>query len=153
MDRACSLPEGRSEAVGTGVTSADDDDVAALCVDGGLELVALLDPVRARQVVHGLVHAGQVPSGYGQVPTLSGTAGEYHCVIVGPELLHRKVHPHRRVGPELRALGFHLRQAPVEVTLFHLELGDPVPQQAPDAVRPLEHHHDVPCPGELLGRR
>ena len=55
-------------------------------------------------------------------------------------------------GTELGPLGLHLGQATFDMALLHLELGDPVAQQAPDAVGPLEHHHPVAGPGQLLGR-
>jgi hypothetical protein len=45
----------------------------------------------------------------------------------------------------------HLVQAPVEVALLHLELGDAVAQQPADAVGALEHHHRVAGPRQLLG--
>ena len=35
-------------------------------------------------------------------------------------------------------LGLHLRQARIEVALFHLEVGDAVAEQTADAVVPLE---------------
>ena len=43
------------------------------------------------------------------------------------------------------------REAPVEVALLHLELGDAVAQQAADAVGALEHDDVVAGPGQLLG--
>ena len=43
------------------------------------------------------------------------------------------------VGAELGALGLHLLEAPLEVALLHLELGDAVAQQSADAVGALEH--------------
>ena len=55
------------------------------------------------------------------------------------------------VGAELGALGLHLGEAPVEVALLHLELGDAVAQQPADAVGPLEHDDVVAGAGELLG--
>ncbi len=51
---------------------------------------------------------------------------------------------------ELRALGAHLRQPPVQVPLFHLELGDAVAQQAARGVGALEHGHVVTLTGQLL---
>ena len=152
MHRARALPECGSETVGTGVTTTDDDDVAAFCIDGSLEVIALLDPVRARQVVHCLVHTGKFASWNGKVTCLGGSAGQDDGVVIGLQLLHRKVHPHCRVGSKLRALGLHLSQPPVQVALFHLELGNPVPQQAPDPVGALEYHHAVSSTGELLCR-
>ena len=54
-------------------------------------------------------------------------------------------------GAELGALGPHLVEAPVEVALLHLELGDAVAQQPADAVGPLEDDDVVAGPGQLLG--
>ena len=47
---------------------------------------------------------------------------------------------------ELGALGAHLRDAPVEVALLHLELGDAVAQQAADAIGAL-------VDGDVVARR
>ena len=55
------------------------------------------------------------------------------------------------VGAELGPLGLHLGEAPLEVALLHLELGDAVAQQAADAVGPLEHDDVVAGPRQLLG--
>ena len=54
---------------------------------------------------------------------------------------------------ELGALGLHLREAPVEVALLHLELGDAVAQQPADAVGALEHDDVVAGARELLRGR
>ena len=54
-------------------------------------------------------------------------------------------------GAEDRALAAHLVQAPVEVLLLHLELGDAVAQQAADLVGPLVDRDRVAGPGQLLG--
>ena len=56
-------------------------------------------------------------------------------------------------GAELGALLLHLGEAPVQHRLFELEFGDPVTQQATDALGTLEDHHSVPGPGELLSGR
>ena len=52
----------------------------------------------------------------------------------------------------LSALGLHLPDPAIQVTLFHLELGDPVAQQPAERVGPLEHGDRVPGAGQLLGR-
>ena len=59
--------------------------------------------------------------------------------------------PTSTLRAELGALGPHLGQAAVEDRLLHLELGDAVAQQAADAIGPLEDHHPVAGPGQLLG--
>ncbi len=59
--------------------------------------------------------------------------------------------PHRDAAAELDALGLHLGQAAVEDRLLHLELGDPVAQEPAGLLGPLEDHHLVAGPGQLLG--
>ena len=59
--------------------------------------------------------------------------------------------PHRDPAPELDAFGPHLVEPAVEHRLLHLELGDPVAEQPPGLLGPLEHHHLVAGPGQLLG--
>ena len=55
-----------------------------------------------------------------------------------------------RVGAELGALGLHLGDAPLEVALLHLELGDAVAQQPADAIGALEHDRVVAGACQLL---
>ena len=54
-------------------------------------------------------------------------------------------------GAEDGALAAHLVEAPVEVLLLHLELGDAVAQQAADLVGALVDRDGVAGPGQLLG--
>jgi hypothetical protein len=54
------------------------------------------------------------------------------------------------VGAEFRAFGLHLLDAPVDVPLLHLELGDAVPQESTDPIRTLEHDDVVARSRELL---
>ena len=55
--------------------------------------------------------------------------------------------PHRNSTPSAT----HLVEPAVEHRLLHLELGDPVAEQAAGLLGPLEHHHLVAGPGQLLG--
>src|SRR3546814_4317172 len=63
-------------------------------------------------------------------------------VVLGAELVDADVLADVSVGPELGALGLHLREAPVEELLLHLELGDAVAEQATDA-RSEEHTSEL----------
>ena len=54
-------------------------------------------------------------------------------------------------GAEDGALAAHLVEAPVEVLLLHLELGDAVAQQAADLVGALVDRDGVAGAGQLLG--
>ncbi len=60
---------------------------------------------------------------------------------------------HRRGTTELDALGPQLGEAAVEHGLLHLELGDPVPQQATGSLGALVDHHPVSGPRQLLRAR
>ena len=140
---------GGAETVGAGVAAADDDHVLALDVDGS-SAVALLLTVGERQVLHRLVHAGQLAAGHRKVAPGCGAGGQHHGVVRGEQHFHVDTAADCCVGAELGALGLHLLDATVEVTLLHLELGNAVAQQAADAIGTLEHHDVVARPRELL---
>ena len=145
----------RAETVGPGVAATDDDDLLVLGGDRRLAIradhvIALLDPVGPGQKLHRLVDPVEFTTGDRQVARRGRTAGKDDGVVVQPQLRDGDVDADVDARPELGALGLHLRQPPVDVALLHLELGDAVPQQAADAVGPLEHGHGVACTGELL---
>ena len=108
-------------------------------------------PVGQRQELHGLVDAGQLPAGIGRsratvAPTASTTASwaaRISAAALSPA--------HRHPAHELGALGAHLLQPAVEEPLLHLELGDPVAEQAAGLVVALVDGDGVAGPGELLG--
>ena len=139
------------EAVGAGVAAADDDDVLAADVDRRLLDVAELHPVGVRQVLHRLMDPVELATGDRQVAPIGRPAGEDDRVVRGAEHLDVDGFADDRVGAELGALRLHLGEAPIDVALLHLELGDAVAQQAADAIGPLEHDHLVAGAGELLG--
>ena len=144
-----------AQAVGAGVATADDDHLLALGGDRRLAVVALDVIARGkavgpRQVLHRLVDALEVTAWNRQIPACCRTAGQHHRVELLAQLLRGDVDTDVDPGTELGALGAHLFQAPVDVPLLHLELGDAVPQQPADAVVPLEHGDRVPGSGELL---
>ncbi len=108
-------------------------------------------PVGRRQVLHGLVDAVQVarraPAGRGprwrRRPARSRR--------IGPQLAGGDVRADVDAAAELGALGPHLVQAPVQVPLLHLELGDAVAEQAAGRSARSNTVTVVPGPGELLG--
>ena len=86
-DRLGAVPEGRADAVGTGVAAADDDDMLAVGVDVAAVVLARQHAVLVRrigkearlilcEVLHGEVHAVNVASGDGQVVGDGGADGE-----------------------------------------------------------------------------
>ena len=110
-------------------------------------------PVGLRQVLHRLVQATQLAPGDRQVARLGGADGEHDGVVPVLQALGGQVLADVDAGPEHGALAAHLVQAPVEVLLLHLELGDAVAQQAADLVRALVDRDRVAGAGQLLGDR
>ena len=107
--------------------------------------------VRQWQVLHRLMDAVQFAPGDRQVAPRRRPTGEHDRVVRGDEDVDVDTGADSRVGAELGALRFHLPEPPLEVALLHLELGDPVAQQAADPVGALEHDHVVTRARELLG--
>ena len=153
-DRAGAVAVRGAEAVGAGVAAADDDHVLAAGVDRHVVdgEVALLGLVRPGQVLHRLVDAAELAAraragrATAVAPPASTSASNSLAQLVDVE-----VDADLDAGAELGALGLHLLEAPVEVALLHLELGDAVAEQPADAVGPLEHDDAVAGAGELLG--
>ena len=121
-------------------------------VISGFVDVALLHAVAPRQVLHRLVHADELAPGDRKIAPRGGAARERDRVEL-LEVADGHVVADVRVRLETRALGLHLRDAPVEVALLHLELGDAVPHQTADAVGALEHGDVVTGARELLRGR
>ncbi len=112
--------------------------------------------VRRREEVHRLQDAGQLASTDVEVTRRGGADGEDDGVVAVHEIGagdgSLALAPDIGAGPEAGALGGHLRQAPVEVVLLHLELGDAVAEQATDGVGALVHRDGVAGTRELLRR-
>ena len=141
---------GRADAVRSGVAAADDDDMLA----GGHDLVrhgiAGDDLVLLRQELHREVHAGEVAARHVEVARRFGAAGQHDRVELVQQLLRRDVAADMRIRPELDAFERHLRHAPVDQMLLHLEVGNAVAQQAADAIGLFEQHDIVAGARELL---
>ncbi len=140
----------RAQTVGTRVAAADDDHVLAVNIDRRYVDVALLHPVGRGQVLHRLMNATELTTGDRQVAGSRGTAGQDDRVVRGQQDLDVDAITDDRSGAELGALGLHLGDAPIEVALLHLELGNAVAQQAADAVGAFEHDDVVTGPRQLL---
>src|SRR6185369_9172363 len=152
-DRA--LPVRGAEAVGGGVTAADDDDPLAGRVDGRSRQVAGPDPVGQRQVVHRLVDAGESAAGHLEVPGVQRSSGEHDGVDSGAQLddVESALAADVYAGAQLGALGGQLGEPLVDEVLGHLEVGDAVAQQTAEPVRTLVDHDVVAGAGQLLGAR
>ncbi len=76
-----------AQAVGAGVTAADDDDVLAGRDDRRDLEVAFLNPVRGLQVLHREVDAVELAAGRRQVAARGRTHGEHDRVVRVAQLL------------------------------------------------------------------
>ena len=111
------------------------------------------DLVLLRQEIHREDDAVEIAARHVEVARRLGAAGEHDRVEFREQLRRGNVDADVRVGPEFHALDRHLRHAPVDQVLFHLEIGNAVAQQAADAVRLLEQHDVVAGARELLRAR
>ena len=107
--------------------------------------------VLLRQEIHGEMDAVELAPGDRQVARLLGAAGEHHRVVVGERALSAaRFDADMGVVVEDHALGLHLRHAPVDVMLLHLEVGNAVAQQAAGLGVLLVDVHVVAGARELL---
>ena len=88
-----------------------------------------------------------------QIARRFGAAGRARSRRTREQLLRRNVDADVRIRAELDALLGHLRHAPVDEVLLHLEVGNAVAQQAADAIGLLEQHDVVAGARELLRAR
>ena len=87
-------------------------------------------PVLLRQEFHGEVNALEVAARRWQVAAFLGAARQHHGIVAGEEIARRQCHADMGAAMEAHALRLHLGDAPVDVMLLHLEVGDAVAQQA-----------------------
>ena len=144
-----------SDAVGAGIAAADHDDVLALCGDGagGCRLVfavAGIALVLLRQEVHREMNAAEIAAEDLQVARLLGAAGQRNRVEFLDQRAERHVSPDLDPGAEFHALGLHLTDTAVDQPLLHFEVGDPVAQQATDAVGLFEQRDPMSGARQLL---
>ena len=142
---------GGPQAVRTGVAAAENDHVASGGADGIRHPVPGHQPVLASQVLHGEVHALQIPPGNRKVSRRQRPDREDDRVEAPCERVEIEVLTDVDAGFKLDPFGAHLIETAVQPLLLHLEVGDAVAQQASRPVVPLEHGHRVTDPRELLG--
>ncbi len=175
--RRRALAVGGAQAVGPGVATTNDDDLLAPGIDRRGGEGSLSDQVGRLQVLHREVDPGELTARDLQVSGHRGPARQDQRVELlpqGPGRDHLDVggiggaqaagksrferalgHLGRRDADqggaaEADPLGHQLGQTAVEHSLLHLELGDAVAQEAAGLLGPLEHHHLVAGPSQLL---
>ncbi len=143
----------RADAVRAGIAATENNDVLALRGQLVDDHIAGTDAVLLYEVLHGEMHPGEVPAGNGEVARLERARRHHHGVVTRPQLVPGDVHPDVHARAEPCSLGLHLLEPGLEMLLLHLEVRDPVAQEAADAVVPLEDGDRVAGAGELLRRR
>jgi len=140
LDAPGPLPLGGAQAIGAGVTAAQDDDVLVLGADELLvgNMVSHIPPVLEREVVHRLVDAVQFAAGDFEIARGSGPAAQHDGVEIPTQFLDLDVLTHVGVGLEDNPLGFHEPHPAIDDFLIELEVGYAVHQQATDAVGAFE---------------
>src|SRR5262249_29918325 len=131
---------------------ADHDDLFALGEDG-LDIALRLithTPVLLRQEIHREMDALELTAGDGQVARLLAAASEHHRIVVLDELVGRYTDANMCVVVKNDGLGLHLLDTPVDVNLFHLEVGDAVPEQSAGFCPAFIDMHFVPSARKLL---
>ena len=88
--------------------------------------------------------------GIGRSREASGAAGEHHRVEAFGDALDRHADADMRAVMKHHALGFHLRDAPRDVVLLHLEVRNAVGEQPAGAGELLEQMHLMAGARELL---
>ncbi len=106
--------------------------------------------VLLRQEVHGEMHAGEVAAGDRQVTRLLRAARQEQRIVAVREVLRLHVDADIDAVMEGHALRLHLLDAAVDVALLHLEVGNPVAEQAAGAGVLLVEVDVMAGAGELL---
>ena len=117
----------------------------------GADRLAADAAVLLRQEIHREMHAAEIAAGRREIARGLRPAGQRHGVEVLNQGLAADVAPHHRAGMEDHAFCLHLLDAPLDVALLQLEIGNAVAQQAAGMRVLLEHMHCVARAGELLG--
>src|SRR5690606_41993151 len=91
----------------------------------------------------------QLPPRHRQVARRFRAAREHDRVELLEQLLRGNVDAHMHAGPELDALGRHLRHAAVDLVLLELEVGNAVAHQPADPVLAIDQPDLVSRTDEL----
>ena len=141
-----------TQAVGSSVTAPNDHNFLSRCGNWSLvdREITFLSAVRPRKIFHCLVDPLEISTFYGEIPPLGCSAREYNGIELLPNFISAYIDADIYPGAELGALLFHLLHASVDMTFFHFELGNAVPQQTADAISPFENAHCVSGASQLL---
>ncbi len=154
-DRSGLLAVAGSQAVGSGISTADDDDV----LPGGQDRLsvhvdAVAPPVLLGQERHRRLDSLEVPPRDLEITRLGCAHGQEQGVVAGSKLagVDRPADADLGVQNEADPFLLELIDPPLDIDLGHLEVGDAVSEQSARPVVSLVDRHGVAGPAELLGR-
>ncbi|GKT57393.1 conserved hypothetical protein [Colletotrichum tofieldiae] len=152
-DRLGAVAHRGTDAVVTGVTTADDDDVLALGGDVGAVLKLGVEEGLGVlvQELHGVVDALELAALDGEVTGDGGAGGDDDGVVLGLEVHELDVLADGNAALEVDALGGHEVGTALDDALVELHVGDTVHEQTTGAVGTLIDGDGVPSAVELVG--
>src|SRR5277367_5381422 len=141
-----------SQAIGAGVTTADDDGSLAFGMNfrSRIERISQAPPVLLPQKLHGKVNAFQFASGHRQIAGPFRATSENDRFVFFSQVFYRNITADMRISDQLHALGHHLIKAAIDKMLLQLELRDAVAQKAANTIRFFVHNNGVTGAAELL---
>src|SRR6266702_3080712 len=136
VDTLRALAQAGSQTIGAGVATTEDDDMFTLRqnFERRIEHIAFAAAILLWQKLHGEVDAPQFATRNREVAWTLGAARQQDGVVFVGQRLYGYIDADVRVGDEGDALGAHLLQAAIDDLLLQLEIGNPVAQQAADAI-------------------
>src|SRR5262249_3417792 len=130
MDGSRPLAVDGAEAVGARIAAAEDHHVLVARRDEVpvRNEVALAAPVLRWEVLHREVDPGELAPPNREIARVACAACQDEGVVLLAQLFRVQVEANVGAGYEPDTLCAHLREAPVEHALLHLELGNAVPE-------------------------
>jgi hypothetical protein len=150
MHRGCTLPVRGSEAVGTGVAAADDDNALAFCVNRTAIKIAFLHSVGKWEEFHRLMDADVLATGDREVTRCGCSSSQNYCIELLSKLFAGDIDANIHIAAEFNAFGFKLSQTTIKVLLLHFEFWNAITQKAARTVGTLKNNYIVPCTRQLL---
>src|SRR3954452_7065575 len=136
MHRCGFLPVCGPQAIGPGVSTANDNHSLASCGDllVARNAVARSPPVLLSQVVHRKMNSLQVTPWDIDVPRLFSARGQQNGIEVALQGFPIQIDTHVHSGSKLDTLSDELIQTPVDHELFHFEIRNAITKQSAQSI-------------------
>ncbi len=151
--RQGALPEGCADAVGGGIAAADHHHMLARGDERafGGNVFPADPPVALDEEGHGVMRTIEIHARKARIARPLGAARQQHRIIDIGERAEGTRDADIDIEVEGDALGLHLRDAPVDRMLLHLEVGNAVAQKAAGLGIAFENMHLMAGARQLLG--